>query len=715
MKSVNFFFFSMKPVTLEIKCMMILTVFLAVFGTVFAAPDMPVSCVRLDTRHGLPENRIRGAVELSGGRIVVVTAGYVTLSYGNGFMSFHTASFPFLTLDHFNSYRHIFKDSRERVWIKHGHELTVFDPESRRGLDIDSLFADMGVRFKVTNFFADTAGRYFFLSDRHDLYTWNVNSGLRLIDNIGETPYKKLERLDSDGDHLYLGYFSGLLVAIDASTGKRVYKGVVPAGRSQASHKKGIVTLQTGGRLIVSYNFNDSDDAVVAAFDTGEKRWLPVLRIPYPVTSLAAVDGDILVGGRSLTVVSPELEVKHGSEGVLPVNAISGQEVSSLTVDSYGSLWIGTVEDGVVYQNDGRRRNITVTDSPFPYRASKRFCSERARSKARMVAPRTTNATYEDSRGYLYLATVDGLLVFDTIDREILSIGRSGNMDPDNIQAVSEDRNGDIWFSTHTALFRLRFLCSDTVGVSAFNALDGLDLDGSEFRNGELRVDSAGLIHAGFAGGSCVFNPDSLKGIRHETFYALGADGSRAASINSGMWIWIAAGAGFIIVVILLIVRHSGFRRLDKAPDSVVEHHDSAVTGNSVEENRDMLMRIDAEVLKESGEDAGQAADRMFLEKLHSAVESHISDPDLSVQSLSGMMAMERSVLYRKMQSLTGMSPSEYIKSVRLKVASELLSSGTGLSVAQVSEKVGFSSPGYFSKVFKSHFGVSPTSYKQEE
>ena len=92
-------------------------------------------------------------------------------------------------------------------------------------------------------------------------------------------------------------------------------------------------------------------------------------------------------------------------------------------------------------------------------------------------------------------------------------------------------------------------------------------------------------------------------------------------------------------------------------------------------------------------------------------VERHLDDTDYSVERLSADVGMSRMNLYRKLQSLTGQSPSGFVRTIRLKKAAALLA-GHGLTVAEVADRVGFSTPSYFSKCFKEMFGVLPTDYK---
>ncbi|RKR80547.1 two component regulator with propeller domain [Mucilaginibacter gracilis] len=102
--------------------------------------------------------------------------------------------------------------------------------------------------------------------------------------------------------------------------------------------------------------------------------------------------------------------------------------------------------------------------------------------------------------------------------------------------------------------------------------------------------------------------------------------------------------------------------------------------------------------------------DEKFIKKLIDSVEKNLSNLDYSVEQLSSDMNMERSGLYRKVVALTGLVPSMFIRSVRLKKAAQLLLT-KGYSVSQIAEITGFNSSGYFSKCFQEEFGVKPSQY----
>ena len=102
--------------------------------------------------------------------------------------------------------------------------------------------------------------------------------------------------------------------------------------------------------------------------------------------------------------------------------------------------------------------------------------------------------------------------------------------------------------------------------------------------------------------------------------------------------------------------------------------------------------------------------DEEFLKKAVAFVEKNLDNNDYSVELFSDDMCMSRMNLYRKLQSITGQKPTEFIRSIRLKKAARLLTD-TDLSIVEISEKVGFATPSYFSKCFKEMFGVLPTQY----
>lgn len=104
--------------------------------------------------------------------------------------------------------------------------------------------------------------------------------------------------------------------------------------------------------------------------------------------------------------------------------------------------------------------------------------------------------------------------------------------------------------------------------------------------------------------------------------------------------------------------------------------------------------------------------DKEFVDKLQGIMEQNLDNDQLTVDDMASMMGLGRTVFYRKVRGLTGYSPNEYIRIIRMKKAAELLLEDR-LTVSEISYKVGINDPLYFSKCFKQQFSVAPTVYRR--
>jgi len=128
---------------------------------------------------------------------------------------------------------------------------------------------------------------------------------------------------------------------------------------------------------------------------------------------------------------------------------------------------------------------------------------------------------------------------------------------------------------------------------------------------------------------------------------------------------------------------------------------------NLIENRQKLRERYQKEIKLEPGNIAISNLDGAFLSKVLNYIELHITDEDLSVEQLSQEVAMSKSSFYKKIKSLTNQTGVEFIRTVRIKRAAQLLEQGQ-LSVNEVSYKVGFMDVDYFRKCFKDHFKYTP-------
>ena len=106
---------------------------------------------------------------------------------------------------------------------------------------------------------------------------------------------------------------------------------------------------------------------------------------------------------------------------------------------------------------------------------------------------------------------------------------------------------------------------------------------------------------------------------------------------------------------------------------------------------------------------ASQAPEDDFMNKVYAVLEARLDDQTFGVEPLAAAMGMSRMHLSRKTKAMTGLTPNELIRMIRLKRAADLLL--TRASVSEVADRVGFDTAAYFSKVFKDQYQLTPSEY----
>jgi signal transduction histidine kinase/ligand-binding sensor domain-containing protein/DNA-binding response OmpR family regulator len=105
--------------------------------------------------------------------------------------------------------------------------------------------------------------------------------------------------------------------------------------------------------------------------------------------------------------------------------------------------------------------------------------------------------------------------------------------------------------------------------------------------------------------------------------------------------------------------------------------------------------------------------DKKFLEHILSVVKAHIGDLHFSVEILAENVNMSQSQVHRKLKALTNLSANQFIRSIRMQRALELLKQNAG-NVAEIAYMVGYNDPGYFTRTFKNFFEYLPSDVKRE-
>lgn len=107
------------------------------------------------------------------------------------------------------------------------------------------------------------------------------------------------------------------------------------------------------------------------------------------------------------------------------------------------------------------------------------------------------------------------------------------------------------------------------------------------------------------------------------------------------------------------------------------------------------------------------AADKDFLDRLTQMIDSRIHDTSMSAVTLAAEFFITQRHFNRRVNAVTGMNATLYIRSRRILKACQLLKE-TGLPISQIYVKCGIESANYFSRIFKSEMGMTPTEYRNQ-
>ncbi|WP_419788703.1 two-component regulator propeller domain-containing protein [Mucilaginibacter sp. SP1R1] len=131
---------------------------------------------------------------------------------------------------------------------------------------------------------------------------------------------------------------------------------------------------------------------------------------------------------------------------------------------------------------------------------------------------------------------------------------------------------------------------------------------------------------------------------------------------------------------------------------------------NILSQQEDMRKTYQKQVEVKPTDEHIDSPEELFIKKVLLLIDNNISNPNFSVEELSSEMFVSRYTLYKKILQMTGKTPNELVRSMRLKRAAQLLETGH-LTISQICHKVGFKSQKYFVRTFKAEFNSIPSKY----
>jgi signal transduction histidine kinase/DNA-binding response OmpR family regulator len=134
---------------------------------------------------------------------------------------------------------------------------------------------------------------------------------------------------------------------------------------------------------------------------------------------------------------------------------------------------------------------------------------------------------------------------------------------------------------------------------------------------------------------------------------------------------------------------------------------------NLIEQRKKLREKFSVLIDLNPAEIAASSMDEQLLQRLLAVFEEHIEEPEFSIEQLAHEIGMSRRHLNRKIQAITNLSPTDFIRTLRLQRAAGMLRNASG-TVSEIAYKVGFNNLSYFSKAFRKQFGRLPSEFPKK-
>lgn len=625
----------------------------------------------LGAEQGLRGRHVLQMLQLADGRMVVVTESHVNIYDGNAFTAVAEDATAAEPLGGYSGHTHLYVDASQRLWIKNRRRVACLDLKTLRylrgALAEVSAAALAGVAATVSDIYADSGGGLWIVSGNH-VYGAYGGQRMDLPEGCGG-----VQDIDVWADRVAVFTSHGVACVFSAADGTLI--GTSAAYADAECYAATSLIVKSAADGLFHQIRTGRCGSVFQTFSLPQMAWQRHFGCTHTLHTL-------VMAGTTAYITTPDgyitydtaTRLRHDWQSLrLPDGTRLTTGINTVCLDREGAVWLGTYDSGLLYLSPlSGVFDTHETDSPL---------TPVLTSIALHGRPLTPGDAYSP-------------VAAPYVER--LDLGHADNDISFTFSAMKFVR-------PRSVCWRYRLVGYDDAWRTADADADNSPVDA----NGRLV-----LSYVGLPSGS--YRLEVMAAARSGVW----TGGVRRLSFTVGVPWWRSAQAialyiimciGMSAVGVWFYVRGVKRRMARQAREEML-----------LMRIRDLMDRCSrpagavSVVLTDGGEtdEAPQmSTDELeFLNRATQMVERHITDAAYTVEQLSRDLCMDRTGLYRRLTAILDKSPQMFIRSIRLRRAAELLSAG-GMTVGEVSDATGFSSPSYFTKCFQKEFGCRPTEY----
>lgn len=454
--------------------------------------------------NGLADNGAQTILCTKTGRLVITTAGQINFYDGASFSYIDPLDENIYALSEYRGNYHLYFDKYHHIWLKNTGSVTCVELITERFVSsIEDVFAEFGVKERVMDLFVDRTGVVWLLT-ANGLYSVATKQYIKPRAGLN------LQDLEVYKDKfLMLFYENGLMEMYDIAKGKRLTENR-PYNDEMARHYAASSLTLLDSTKVYQIR-NGAKEAILMQYDVPRKEWTELLRTPYHLNSLVKHDSLLYVPCEYgyWTVHENSYETTH----IEALSIVFGEpletDINVIAFDRQGGMWAGTENRGILYSMPYKQPfHAYPWGTPIANQLGSMMSNVNQGPKFR---DRTVNCVFKDSRGWTWVGTSQGLLVYRRESDLLPQVYTTKDGLYNNIvHSVVEDRDHHIWVATSYGISVVLFNEDGKVHfINSYNEYD--HVPNEAFVNGKAMLLPDGQIAMQSLDHVVLFDPTKMS------------------------------------------------------------------------------------------------------------------------------------------------------------------------------------------------------------
>ena len=439
----------------------------------------------INAADGLADNSAQTIKSTFSGRLVVSTIGHINFYDGSGFTHISSGDSRYL-LPKYKGHYHLYFDDSHHLWLKDKGMVTCVNMLTEQFVsDIGSIFQAQGVKGHVEDMFVDSSGSIW-LVQGNNIYSRHGKVSLPLRKG------RVLQDMDISDNIVLLFYDDCQVDVYDIIAKKKLYSTNSLNHEEVKDYQESSVIYKYRNGFFQIRNGNNK--AVLMWFDLGTRQWTKVLSTDYYLSNMTVKDDVLYIASAYgyWTYDTDSRQIEHYEMIKLTDGRELLTDMNCIEFDRQGGMWIGTEKRGLLYSKYIKSPfNVMTWDNPLSVKYAEMM--DKVCTYDMLVKGHRLNSTYKDSRGWIWVGSLNGLYYFKPGQKDSICVKKEDGMVNDVVHSIIEDGKHNIWVSTSNGIVGLVIKNGKVTFVNSFINSDGIPAEA--FVNGRaMRLDDGTIV-----------------------------------------------------------------------------------------------------------------------------------------------------------------------------------------------------------------------------